>query len=365
METESHREQSNETLRREVIKKASEANPFDAPLPEANPFDAPLPETRRAIKTTETPVVPLSPKIVLPKYASNYNLCPFTDESELSEYGFTFVPYKDSRYTIYWGINTTGLHVHKKFGVMESGFFNEAAFIDTVGAYQCSSLNMKSGYDCISNFDLNGRRSAKDIVFSLAANKQSKYNAAHGSSDSFDQPIILACQNPSDRSIGYPHSQSVYMQFVEDCCKFYGKDLFLKLHPWNSGEKATAFIEIAEKYNCGVGKFNMSLIKGKEFVIGFNTTMVVDCILRDVPVVQYAMGTFWNCFGVHFSNYTFPTKVDPIPNADNLANFLIHKYCYNKDTMGQEKYAEMIRHYASSTDIFPMIDKFSYASNCV
>ena len=81
--------------------------------------------------------------ITLPKYATNYNLCPIKTEEEANKFDMTFEHNPNADYTIYWGCQTQKLHQHKKYGVMETGFFHEAAFIDTVGAYQCSSLNTK------------------------------------------------------------------------------------------------------------------------------------------------------------------------------------------------------------------------------
>lgn len=303
-------------------------------------------------------------KIIIPKYSANYNLSPIKTEEEAQNSGFTYNAKKDGQeYIIYWGVNNNKMHAHKKFGVMETGFFNGAAFIDTVGAYQSCSLNTKLGYDAVANFDLAGRKSAKDIIFNLKPSQQSKYNAVHGRTDSFDQSIVLACQNQGDRSIGYPHSEKKYWEFIEDCCKFYGNNLFIKLHPWNSGEKAMRFFDLALKYNCEIGKCSMSLIKGREFVLSFNSTIAIDCVLRDVPYVQYAMGTFWSAFGIHYSNYKLPTKIEPIPEAYKLADFLIHKYCFNKDTKDKDKYVRMLKHYAQSDDIFPMTDEFSYAND--
>jgi hypothetical protein len=301
-------------------------------------------------------------KIVLPKYSIHYDLCPIKGEEEANSFGLTYNEDTNADLTLYWGINTGKLHNHRKYGVMETGFFHKGAFIDTVGAYQCCSLNTKDAFNRISNFDLNGRKSAKEIIFGFKPHNQSKYNASFGRTEPFDQTIILACQNHSDRSIGYPHSSKVYFEFIEECCKFYGKNLFIKLHPWNSGENKNPYFEIAKKYNCEIGKFHMSLIENKEFLISFNSTIAIDCILRNTPYVQYAMGTFWNCFGVHFSNYSFPTKIDPIPDSQKLADFLIYKYCYRLD-MEKEKYAEMLRLYASSKDMFPINDIFCYANN--
>lgn len=301
-------------------------------------------------------------KITLPKYASNYSLCPFKDESEIKQFNMSFNLTSKTEYAVYWGIRNHKLNVAPKFGVMETGYFNNASFIDTIGSYENSSLNTKYGYDQIVNFDLNGRKSARSIIESLPSSKQSKFNANHGVDQDFQQRVILACQNPTDRSITYPHDEATYWKFVEGCCRFYGPNLYLKLHPWNSNEKAEPFIELAKKYRCGIGKFPIKLLKNKAFVIAFNSTIAIDCILLGVPYVQYAVGTFWNTFGVHFSNYSFPKDVRPIEGAEKLADFLIYKYCFNKG-MSKEKYAKMIEHYSKSKDIFPLNDEFCYANN--
>lgn len=301
-------------------------------------------------------------RIVLPEYSKNYNLCPIKGEEELNSYGFTYSVSGTSDYVIYWGVATSKLNLHSKYGVMETGFFWEAAFIDTIGSYQCCSLNTKYAYDQIINFDLNGRKSAKDIIFSLSPNRQSKYNAVHGQKNPIHQNIILALQNPTDRSITYPSSTSKYYEFVEECCKFYGKNLFVKLHPWNSGERAEKLLEICSRYGCEAAKCPVSSISGKEFVIGYNSTFAVDCALHDTQYVQYGLGTFYNTFGIHFSNHTFPTSVTKIQDAHKLVDFLIYKYCFNK-TMNRDKYAAMIRHFANSNEIFPMNDEFCYANN--
>lgn len=303
-------------------------------------------------------------KIVLPTYTQNYNLSPFKTEVDANKYNLTFKTEGIADYLLYWGLNSNRLNVSRKFGVMETGFFHEAGFIDTLGGYHQSSLNTKYGYDAVANYDLGSRLSAREIIYGRPIHQQSKFNAGSGMNESFDHEIVLACQNPTDRSITFPHTPDEYWRFVKRACKFYGKNLFLKLHPWNSNEKAEPFEKLANKYGCGIGKFPLSLLKGKKFVITFNSTIAIDCSLLGVPYVQYAIGTFWNSYGIHFSNYNLPSQVTPIENAEKLADFLIHKYCFNK-TMSQPKYAAMIHHFATSEDIFPMNDVFSYASNCV
>ena len=302
--------------------------------------------------------------ILFPSYATNYSLSPFSANEDLSKYGLNIRDQEGiiPEYSIYWGNLPTINNKHKKYGVMETGFFYDAAFIDTIGAYQQCSLNSHYGYKAVESFELDFRPSANDLINSLHPSQKSKFNPVSGSSEKFPQTIVLACQNPTDRSICFPHCVDSYWEFVENCCKFYGKNLFLKLHPWNSNEKIIPFEKLANKYGCGIGKCNMSLLKGKEFVISFNSTIAIDCSLLGVPYVQYAMGTFWNSYGITFSNYTFPKTVKPIPNADKLADFLIYRYCFKK-SMSKEKYVKMLNHFAKSKDIFPVNDEFCYANN--
>jgi hypothetical protein len=90
-------------------------------------------------------------KLILPKYAMNYDLLPFKTEEEAKELGLTFEqPLKNEggveNYVIQWGLNSYIPNYGAKYGVMETGFFHEASFIDTVGNYQSLSLNIADGY---------------------------------------------------------------------------------------------------------------------------------------------------------------------------------------------------------------------------
>ena len=308
-------------------------------------------------------------RIHLPEYTKHYNLIPFKTEEELSAYNATFGISRDAidldNYVLYWGNKDYSPHICKKYGVMETGFFHNASFIDTVGNYQGASLNFKQAYDMIRDFDLNGRKSAKDIIFNLPVNQQSKFNANHSDPDKINHTwdkIVLALQNPSDRSILSTTNIKGYYEFVESCCKFYGKDLFVKMHPWNNGEVYDTLKKISERYGCECGKAPMKIIDNCQFVITYNSTMVVDCNIRSVPVVQYGMGTFWNTFGVNYSNQTFPTDVKNIDPDQNLSNFLIYRYCYKKD-MDRDKFIKMVNHFSKSSELFPQNEEFCYANN--
>lgn len=307
-------------------------------------------------------------KIVLPKYATNYNLCPIKTEQEANKHGLTF-EYKKPEpgeivdYLIFWGLQSYIPNYGLKYGVMETGFFNEGAFIDTVSNYQFSSLNTKMAYDLIDNFDLKGRPTAKDIISNFSPHQQSKYNATFSEKNKPTEweGVVLALQNPKDRAVLSATTTARYYEFVEECCKYYGDKLFVKMHPWNSNEVYDSLADIAKKYNCQYGKVPISIIDKCEFVIAYNSTFAIDCLLRDVPYVQYGMGTFYNAYGIIYSEQTLPNSITKKEDGQKLCNFLIHKYCYRKD-MRPEKFVRMVEHFSKSHKMFPMTDEFSYAS---
>lgn len=306
--------------------------------------------------------------IIIPKYSQNYNLCPIKDEQAANQYDLSFehrLPQQNESgdYVIYWGLQPYTPNYGAKYGVMETGFFNEGAFIDTIGNYQYSSLNTSTAYKLIDNYDLKNKPSAKNIIFNLNPKEQSKYNPTHTEKDMPTEwtGVVLALQNPKDRSILSVTTTQKYYEFVEECCKFYGKNLFVKMHPWNSNEVYDALAGIAKKYNCLYGKTSIDLIKKSEFVIAFNSTIAIDCLIRDVSYIQYSIGTFYNAYGIHYSNYSFPLNVTKKEDGQKLCDFLIHKYCFRKD-MKAEKFANMVKHFSTSNEMFPMTDDYSYAS---
>ena len=107
-----------------------------------------------------------------------------------------------------------------------------------------------------------------------------------------------ALQNPTDRSIHRGSSTADYFRFVEAAAAYYKRHFFLKLHPWNSGATESRFVEIANTHGCRIGRVNHRVIEGCKFVLVYNSTFVVDCLLRGVKVAQYAPGYFYQCPGV-------------------------------------------------------------------
>lgn len=307
-------------------------------------------------------------KVILPKYSMNYGLLSFKTEEEAQELGLTFIqPIKHEggteNYVIHWGLNSYIPNYGAKYGVMETGFFHNASFIDTVGNYQSLSLNTPDGYREVADFDLGGRESARDIIFNRPVNQQSKFNADYNESDitEWEGPILIL-QNPTDRSIFNTTSKENYLKFVNDACKYYGDKLFVKFHPWNSNEHYKLMEDIVKPHGCSYGKARMSIIDKAEFCLAYNSTFAVDALLRGVPYVQYGMGTFYQSYGVIWSHGTLPNSVERYSDLDQLPNFLIHKFCFNKH-MNKHKFAAMVKHYSESKFMFPMTGEYSYANN--
>lgn len=306
-------------------------------------------------------------KVLLPKFCINYDLIPCKNEKDFNDLGFDINHDKSLTYdyAVQWGSYTVNFVRSHRYGVLETGFFNDAAFIDTMGNYNTLSLNTKDGYDAVESFELNGKRSAKEIINSLPKSRRSKFNPEYKESEDVPETwsgVVLALQNPKDRAIYAVSSMQKYFEFVEDCCKYYGNNLFVKMHPWNSNEVYTKLATIARKYGCKYGKTKISVIDSAEFVISYNSTFAVDCLLRGVPYVQYEVGTFFNSYGIVYSKNKFPKSVNYSYDFDKLPDFLIHKFCFYKD-MKKDLFAGMIKTYATSSEMFPMTEKYSYANN--
>ena len=260
---------------------------------------------------------------------------------------------------VFWG----GIHAPAGSAiVIETGFFWQAAHIDTIGLYQHSSLCTPQALREIENFDASV--SAQEIVFEQK--QKSKYR--QGEDPDIDKDIhwnkiVLALQNPYDRSIKAIASPEDYFKFVDDACKFYGKNLFVKLHPWNSGDVGHKLRKIAYDNGVQVGKISHRIVEDCEFVIVFNSTFAVDCMIRGVPVAQYAPGYFWQNPAVQYTEYTFPNKVKTdIDFGHKTCDFLVWKYCFDH-SMPAEKWIQMFEQIAKSREMFPIPREFSYAEN--
>lgn len=263
-------------------------------------------------------------------------------------------------FQVYWGsLEIPGA----KSVVLETGFFKDASHLDTSGLYSHSALCTPQALRLIDSFC--AKKSARMILGENADYLSSKYPQGEDKAIKKEEirwdSIVLALQNPGDRSIRAVTSPEKYYEFIEHACKFYGTKLFIKLHPWNSGLTGERIREIAGKYNVRAAKIGHRIIEHCEFVLVFNSTYAVDCMLRNVPVAQYAPGYFYQNPAVQYTEFTFPTTVKTdVTFGQKTCDFLMWKYCFDH-TMSSEKWIAMFEYFAASTNMFPMPEEYCYA----
>lgn len=297
-------------------------------------------------------------KIVLPKYlAVASKIIPSIHPDKIEKYDniiFNRGPIKDEKcFNVAWGSRALGA---KGVG-LETGFFWAAGHVDTLGLYANSSLNTPAGLRAIEQ--LNASISAREIVNESPVN--SKYRQTKNDIDW--RGVVLALQNPGDRSIHSSVATEDYFDFVQMACRYYGKHLFLKAHPWNSGPILDRLKAISDKYGCCIAKTNHSILKHCRFVLTFNSSFAVDCFIRDVPVVQYAPGYFFQTGAVKYTGFEFTDEPgDTIEQGRKVANFLVWKYCINL-LMDTETWVGFLISLSESNELFPVEDKYCYANN--
>jgi len=275
-------------------------------------------------------------------------------EDEINVYTPRRKPIFGRDYLLGWGQPPVGV----RYGVMETGFFRDAGHIDSVGLYQFCSLNLPEAQEAIRSF--NAPIPAAKI---LRDNNiyPSKYHQVRDGT--VWDGVVLAGQRAEDRSIWIGHSKTDYYDFVQGACEYYGKHLFIKMHPCSSPETMKFMEHLASDYGCKAAKSGHNLLQKCKFVITFNSTFVVDCLLHGVPVAQFAPGYFWNVKPVLYTHYQYPDDVPRDPDlGQKVCDFLIWRYCFLLSMKGS-KWVDMIRHFARSRQLFPMTDEFCYATN--
>jgi len=282
--------------------------------------------------------------ITFPHYAAILKSIPVTEE-DLKPYEDIVVSKRpiQGAYNIMWGVN------------METGFFWDGMHIDTKGLYANSSFNTPEAIEEVYEFD---RPSVIDKL--LNAKVPSKYRQTNY--DVEWKGVVLACQNPKDRSVLSVGTSDDWWAFYEGACKFYGKNLFVKLHPWNSGDIGERICATAKIYGCRAEKTNHTCIKDCCFVLLYNSSFCVDCFLHGVPVAQFAPGYFYKTPAVTFTDRTYPTEVKRTEWGRKLVDFLAYRYCFNMK-MPIEKWVALLRHFSTSKEMFPMTDEWCYAGN--
>ena len=305
-----------------------------------------------------------TPHIVVSKYLADVgavakvtpqSLKPWIDSGEIS----IGVDGDDDKFVVSWGGPSKSMAAGGSGVVFETGFFWDGAHVDYCGLYQNCTLGAPSARRIIGNFKAPAH--AADIVLG-GPTPPSKYRQT-GDEEVFWDGVVLAAQNPTDRSIRVGGSTEGYWEFFEGACKKYGPHLFVKKHPWNSGDVEKRMDEIAAEYKCRCEKTNHSVIKNCKFVLVYNSTFAVDCFIRLIPVAQYAPGYFSSTPAVTYTDRELPDSVkDTVDAGMKLADFLIWRYCINMN-MPIEKWVRLFKHLATTPTLFPIDGEFSYAAN--
>jgi len=256
-------------------------------------------------------------------------------------------------WTLAWGYPAT----KRRFGVAETGFFWDAMHIDTQGLYQFSSLNSSIGRSEIDRYS--APVSARELM-AQSSLPQSKYRQPVEAKQW--KGVVFASQNPEDRSVHSVASTDDWWRFYEESCRYYGSQLYVKLHPWNQGATEQRLKEIAHQYQCEIGHAGHSILENCEHVILFTSSFSVDCMLRGVPVKQGAPGYFFQTGAVTYcANNPRVPLLDTQAQASQLVDFLVWKYCFSMDC-NQVEWENRLEMFANSRHLFPMPESQSYGS---
>lgn len=255
---------------------------------------------------------------------------------------------KDNCYVINWGqVSEWGINQ----STLETGFFKNALHIDTHGLYQFCSLNLAGSKEIIENYDIPHHFTVNDLETKLpqVSNKMDW------------DGIVLAAQHPNDRSILHVGSVKNYYDFIEESCKFYGDKLLIKVHPTNNIEIENTYKSLAKPYGSTVARTAISVIDKAEFMITYNSTFSIDCILRNKLVNQYAPGYFWKSGIVNYTERKLLSNAKTLESEyfHQFYNFLLWKYCFhaNENITNIRNICDVFK---NSSELFPLPENLSY-----
>ena len=172
---------------------------------------------------------------------------------------------------------------------------------------------------------------------------------------------MFAAQNPKDRSVRAVSTTEEYWRFYEKACKYYGKSLLVKLHPWNNNEVELAMRAISGKYECQCHKCGHGCLSKCDHVVLFNSSFAVDCMLRGVRVKQGYPGYFYKTDAVTYCSGDITLPLNDTRDAGyTVANFLAWRYCFSMD-ISLDVWKDILRAFAHSQETFPLKEHLSYA----
>lgn len=283
------------------------------------------------------------------------------DYNKLSEYGLTIskiipsIKNNPDNFILSWGEPTN----QSRNAIIETGFFEDAIHIDSVGLYENASFNFAFAQKKIESFD------AKISFREIQSKGLTKPKFFQPQTQIDWDGVVIIAQHPGDRSVWRAGSTGDYHRFLDETCAYYGSKAFIKLHPVIIGnhKELEIIYGIAQKYGSQCGNVNSSVINNAEFVLVYNSTFVVDALVAKKHVVQYAPGYFWQSRVAQYSSRQIPNKIENCEDSyrEKFLDFLIWKYCFHK-FLHMSDIAKIINKFASSKEVFPLPEDLSYAS---
>lgn len=257
----------------------------------------------------------------------------------------------ENMFMINWGENIPAIH----HASIETGFFWDAIHLDTRGLYNFSSFNFSDFRDELDKFSCDV--TAKELF----AKGKLKQKLSQPKDNIEWDGIVGICQYPNDRSIHKAGSSKDYYTYIEDLCRFFGKRLFLKMHPTNNDSEKDMLWSICKKYDVDLGKVHTDSFNNCELAYVYNSTILPDFLVRKVPVLQYAPGYFWKSGAVSYTDRKITTDFENDINYNyKFCDFLLWKYCFHKK-MSLEQINNIFHIFANSNETFPLPKELSYA----
>jgi hypothetical protein len=262
----------------------------------------------------------------------------------------------DEHFYISWGVPVQGV----RNAVIETGFFWDSAHCDFNGLYEDCSLNRPEARSIVESFN------APISVRQLFADGKLRTKMRQPVTGKLEWTgVVIAGQYHNDRSIKRVGSTEDYHRFIEEACRHYGKRALLKIHPvlFGNAQERELLYGIAQRYGCEVGFFDLDIVNKAEFVITYNSTCTIDCLLRGKHVVTYAPGYFWKVGVAQYSDRRMPDDIVPADPAyvGKFLDFVVWRYCFN--TRSHERYlAKILEAFSQSDELFPLPPELSYGA---
>jgi hypothetical protein len=224
----------------------------------------------------------------------------------------------------------------KKIFSCETGFFYDTCHLDAHGLYDRSSLCRPDIEDRIFSLAHEGWMDSLLALEDNIRNGQSKYQQPEDQVP-IEDFVLIPAQRPKDNQIKsvsdkiFGRDYFAFLGHVLELCSDMGRQFVIKKHPMSSPEEDSKMSSMAAMYGGLYGSFSMkSCMENCERVVAYNSTVIVDAMFYNKPIVMMAPGYFSHCK----SCITFCTSDDiftsifaNMASRRKLLSFLGNAYC--------------------------------------